>query len=129
MRQAADLWAVKERLWRRVLAAVPHDDRLPADRARAIKSDAMSSRSGGTDGRPPGGVHRVGDRPQLGQRRVGKPAHRPDRLRRRDPGFRVHQRQHRRLLRLPSAHDRTSDRDAAGPIPMADQAFFTALLG
>ena len=28
VRQAANLWAVKERLWRRALAAVPHDDRL-----------------------------------------------------------------------------------------------------
>jgi hypothetical protein len=28
VRQAANLWAVKERLWRRALAAIPHDDRL-----------------------------------------------------------------------------------------------------
>ena len=28
VRQAANLWAVKERLWRRALAAVPHDDRV-----------------------------------------------------------------------------------------------------
>ena len=28
VRQAANLWVVKEQLWRRVLAAVPHDDRF-----------------------------------------------------------------------------------------------------